>query len=303
MDSRFRGNDNLGFGGVPVNANNDSEKNAARKSVAGRACDYIRNLLRFEINDLIHIRINMRARRTARGRIAAHQIKLAVDDVAREPVAHLLGTSEFWGLPLQVTSATLVPRPDTETLVEAALAAIDEGGPRTRPLRIADLGTGTGALLLALLSEVPNALGVGIDMSMEALTVARSNAERLGLAPRARFVRGHFGAALAGGFDLVVSNPPYIPAGDIDALPPEVKRDPRTALDGGGDGLACYRSIAADAKRLVAPGGSLVMELRIGQERAVANLVKAAGLSPWPAKPDLSGIPRALGARFATIGS
>lgn len=223
--------------------------------------------------------------------------------LAREPVAHILGAWEFWGLPLRVTPATLVPRPETETIVELALTTIDEGGPRTRALRIADLGTGTGALLLALLSELPNAFGIGTDMSADALTVAHGNAEQLGLAARARFVRCDFGAALAGGFDLVVSNPPYIPAGDIDALPPEVKRDPRTALDGGGDGLACYRSIAADAKRLVAPGGSLVMELGIGQERAVANLVKAAGLSPWPAKPDLSGIPRALGARFATIGS
>ena len=177
------------------------------------------------------------------GRALTSQEQKAINSLeqrrlAREPVAHLLGTSEFWGLPLQVTSATLVPRPDTETLVEAALAAIDEGGPRTRPLRIADLGTGTGALLLALLSEVPNALGVGIDMSMEALTVARSNAERLGLAPRARFVRGHFGAALAGGFDLVVSNPPYIPSGDIAGLSPEVRFDPRAALDGGQIGRA-----------------------------------------------------------------
>ena len=241
------------------------------------------------------------------GRALTSQEQKAINSLeqrrlAREPVAHLLGTSEFWGLPLQVTSATLVPRPDTETLVEAALAAIDEGGPRTRPVRIADLGTGTGALLLAVLSEVPNALGVGTDMSMEALAVARSNAERLGLAPRARFVRGDFGSALAGEFDLVVSNPPYIPSGDIAGLSPEVRFDPRAALDGGPDGLACYRAIAADAKRLLAPTGNLILELGIGQERAVAKLVKGGGLSPLPAKPDLAGIPRALRARLPQSG-
>lgn len=226
--------------------------------------------------------------------------------LAREPIAHILGSREFWGLMLRVTPATLVPRPETETIVEVALAAIDESGPRTRALRIADLGTGAGALLLALLSELPNAFGVGTDMSADALAVARGNAEQLGLASRARFVRCDFGAALAAGFDLVVSNPPYIPSGDIAALSPEVQRDPRPALDGGADGLACYRTIAADAKRLVAQDGNLVIELGIDQEPAVADLVKKAGLFPLPAKPDLSGIPRALracfGARFATIG-
>ena len=222
--------------------------------------------------------------------------------LAHEPVAHILGTKGFWGLTLRVTPATLVPRPETETIIETALAAIDENGARSRALRIADLGTGTGALLLALLSELPNAFGVGTDMSAAALSVARGNAEQLGLASRAWFVLSDFGSALAGGFNLIVSNPPYIPSGDIAALSPEVHHDPRTALDGGPDGLACYCAITADAKRLVAPGGNLVLELGIGQERAVADLVKVAGLFPLPADPDLSGIPRALRARFATIG-
>ena len=215
----------------------------------------------------------------------------------REPVARILGSKEFWGLTLRITDATLVPRPETETVVEAALAAIDAGGSRMRELCIADLGTGSGALLLALLSELPGADGVGTDASPSALMAARDNADRLGFLPRARFVACDFGAALAGGFDLVVVNPPYIASGDIAGLEPEVRHDPRLALDGGADGLACYRTIAADARRLIAPAGHLIVELGMGQEAAVAALIKAAGLAPSPAQADLAGIPRALCAR------
>jgi release factor glutamine methyltransferase len=214
--------------------------------------------------------------------------------LARESVAHILGAQEFWGLTFRVSRATLVPRADTETVVETALAAVDEDRPRTRPLRIADLGTGSGALLLALLSELPNALGVGTDISMDALRIADRNAASLGLEQRAHFVCCHFGAALAGSFDLVVANPPYIPTADIAGLSPEVRQEPLGALDGGADGLSHYRVIAADAKRLVAPGGSLVLELGIGQEGPVAELVKSGGLRPFAAKRDLAGIPRAL---------
>ena len=226
--------------------------------------------------------------------------ELACRRLEREPIAHIVGMREFWGLPLQVTPATLVPRPETETIVEAALAAIDATGPRTRALRILDLGTGTGALLLALLSELPQAFGVATDCSLAALKTARGNAERLALASRARFVACDFGAALAGGFDLVVSNPPYIASGEIAALAPEVRRDPRLALDGGPDGLACYRAIATDAARLLAPGGHIVVELGLGQEAAVAGFMKAAGLAVSPARHDLLGIPRALVARSAS---
>lgn len=181
------------------------------------------------------LRLDHTALAASPDRVLTPQQETAIDALkqrrlSREPIAHILGVQEFWSLPLRVTPATLVPRPETETVAEAALAAIDEGGPRARTLRIADLGTGTGALLLALLSELPNAFGVGTDMSAEALAVAQANAEQLGLASRARFVRCNFGAALAGGFDLVVSNPPYIPSGDIAALSPEVRRDPRPAL-------------------------------------------------------------------------
>jgi release factor glutamine methyltransferase len=226
--------------------------------------------------------------------------ELACRRLEREPIARILGMREFWGLALQVTPATLVPRPETETVVEAALAAIDAWGPRMRALRILDLGTGTGALLLALLSELPNAFGVATDASLPALQSARGNAERLALASRARFVTCDFGAALGGGFDLVVSNPPYVASGDIAALAPEVRHDPRLALDGGPDGLACYRAIATDAARLLAPGGHIVVELGLGQEAAVAGFMKAGGLAVSPARHDLSGIPRALVAHSAS---
>ena len=221
--------------------------------------------------------------------------------LAREPVARILGRKEFWGLPLQVTVATLVPRPETETLVQAALAAIDSQGRRSRPLAVADLGTGSGALLVALLSELPLAFGIGTDISGEALKVARDNAARLGLSSRADFVACEFGSALAGRFDLVVSNPPYIATSDIPGLPPEVRHDPVDALDGGADGLACYRAIAADARRLLKPAGRLVLELGNGQETAVANLLRGAGLAPALAITDLGGVPRALMASVALM--
>jgi len=224
---------------------------------------------------------------------------LAARRLAREPVARIVGTKAFWTLSLHVDAATLVPRPETETAVEQALAAVDQGGPRERALRIADLGTGSGALLLALLSELPNADGVGTDVSVAALATARANAVRAGLADRARFVACDFAAALAdGGFDLVVSNPPYIASGDIASLSPEVRHDPRRALDGGADGLDAYRAIAAQAPRVLASGGHLVVELGIGQASAVAALLTAGGLASILLRTDLAGIPRALQARL-----
>lgn len=228
-------------------------------------------------------------------------IMLAARRLRREPVARILGVKEFWGLPLALGAATLVPRPETETVVEAALAEIDGGGSRARPLRIADLGTGSGALLLALLRELPAADGIGTDMSFDALETAQHNAARLELSLRSRFIISDFGAALTESFDLVVSNPPYIASGDIAALPPEVRHDPRRALDGGADGLDCYRSIAAQASDLLKPDGVLVVELGAGQENAVASIFRTAGLAPSPARADLAGIPRALPARVATI--
>lgn len=227
--------------------------------------------------------------------------ELAARRLAREPVARIVGRKEFWGLDLRVTPATLVPRPETETVVEAALDLIDATGGRARPIRVADLGTGTGALLLALLSELSQARGVGTDLSRDALAVARGNAVRLGLAARADFVACDFGSAINGGFDLVVSNPPYVASGDIATLAPEAASEPRLALDGGADGLAGYRAIAADACRLLAPAGHLVVELGHGQETLVTALINATGLAALAGRPDIAGIPRALAARRATM--
>lgn len=219
--------------------------------------------------------------------------------LAGEPVARLTGTKEFWGLPLRLAAATLVPRPETETVVEAALAALGPGAP-ARPLRLLDLGTGSGAILLALLVELPLAWGLGIDRAEAALAVARDNAARLGLGGRAAFVAGDWAAAIRGQFHLVVANPPYVATADIATLAPEVAaHDPALALDGGAEGLDAYRAIARAAPALLAPGGHLVVELGAGQEAAVAALMAAAGLAAeGPARADLAGIPRALSLRL-----
>jgi release factor glutamine methyltransferase len=218
--------------------------------------------------------------------------------LAHEPVARILGVKEFWGLSFKLDAATLVPRPETETVVEAALEAI---GPERAgaALKIADLGVGSGALLLALLSELPGARGIGTDVSAAALACARANAVALGVAERAAFTACDFAAALAGPLDLIVSNPPYVAREAIASLPPEVRDfDPRRALDGGPDGLDAYRAIATMARPLLAPDGILVIELGLGQLAAVERLLASAGLAAERAKPDLSGIPRALVARL-----
>ena len=219
--------------------------------------------------------------------------------LAREPVARITGIKEFWSLRLRVNEATLVPRPDTETVVEAALAALDRRGVRSCAWRIADLGTGSGAILLALLTELPNSFGVGSDIDPAALAMARDNARRLRV-NRAAFLASNIATALRGPFDIIVSNPPYIATGDLDELPPEVRLfDPRVALDGGCDGLDCYRAIAAAAAPLLTPGGILVVELGGGQAEPVADLLAAAGLAPLTLRPDLNSVPRALVAEKA----
>jgi release factor glutamine methyltransferase len=236
--------------------------------------------------------------------ITADQVKkidaLAQRRLAHEPVARILGRKEFWSLPLQVSGAVLVPRPDTETIVEAALDFVVRGGLRTEPLRILDIGTGSGALLLALLSELTQARGTATDISAAALAVARANAERLNLASRCTFIECNIAEGVPGPFDLIVSNPPYIAHADIATLEPEVRDyDPALALDGGQDGLDVYRAIARDARRLLAPGGRLIVELGAGQEPAVRTLFTQAGLTVAGVRNDLAGIPRALSASAA----
>jgi release factor glutamine methyltransferase len=232
---------------------------------------------------------------------AAAIAALAARRCAREPVARIVGRKEFWGLSLRLNSATLVPRPETETVVEAALDAVDRRQGRGGPLALADLGTGSGALLLALLSELPAARGFGTDVSHAALCCARDNAIALGLSKRACLAACDYGAALKGQFDLIVSNPPYVVRDDIATLPPEVRRfDPCLALDGGPDGLDAYRAIASVAQDLLAPDGVLVLELGIGQLSAVKSLLAASGLATVEEpRHDLLGIARALAVKRA----
>lgn len=208
---------------------------------------------------------------------------------ARVPLAHLTGRVGFWTLDLEVSPDTLIPRADSEALVEAVL----ESG--RAPRRVLDLGTGTGALLLAVLSEFPEARGVGVDLRPEAAALAARNAARGGLSARAAFLAGDWATALAARFDLILSNPPYIPSGDIPALMPEVAaHEPASALDGGADGLEAYRRLLAALPWLLAPGGLAVFELGIGQADAVARLATAAGLRPRGLKRDLGGVDRAI---------
>jgi release factor glutamine methyltransferase len=222
---------------------------------------------------------------------------LAARRLKHEPVSRILGKKEFWSLGLTVTPDVLVPRPETETVIEVALDFVVRGGLRMEKLRILDIGTGSGALLLALLHELPNATGTGTDTSKTATQVARDNAASLGFGPRCSFIVCDIASDVQGQFDLIVSNPPYIARADIASLPPEVRDyDPIMALDGGDDGLAAYRAIAADAKRLLAAGGRLYVELGKGQEAAVRGLFGQAGLTVGAARKDLAGIPRVLGA-------
>jgi release factor glutamine methyltransferase len=241
------------------------------------------------------------------GMIKAAQRQLTSDESARleefarrrlagEPVARIIGEREFWGLPLQLSSATLVPRPDTETVVELALELLRADGDLNRPLRIADLGTGSGAILLALLSELPAAQGFGTDISESALQTAAANAARVGLSDRATFIACDYASGLTGPFDLIVSNPPYIRSADIDGLAAEVRNhDPLAALDGGADGLYAYRALIPQAACRLAPGAALVVEAGEGQSGQIRALMTAAGLTPTRApKADLAGVPRAV---------
>jgi release factor glutamine methyltransferase len=224
---------------------------------------------------------------------------LATRRLRREPVSRIVGQKEFWSLPISVTPDVLVPRPETETVVEAALDFVIRSGLRLEKLRVLDIGTGSGVLLLALLNELKNAIGTGTDVSSAALDVASANAARCRLDSRCNFVVCNIATGVEGPFDLIVSNPPYIAHDEIETLAPEVRDyDPQVALDGGQDGLDAYRRIAADAKRILAPGGRLFVELGAGQDEPVRALFTKAGLSPGIPRRDLAGIPRVLGAGF-----
>jgi len=210
----------------------------------------------------------------------------------REPLAQILGHREFWSLEFIVTPDTLIPRPDSETVVEAVLA---ENQDRARPLRILDLGVGTGCLLLSLLSELPAATGVGVDRSARGLRVAHANALALGLLARARFAVSDWAEAVSGCFDVVVSNPPYIADDAIANLSPEIARfEPRAALAGGADGLVAFRRIAKDLQRLVAPSGIVALEVGVGQADGVEGILDDVGFRVSVRRRDLGGIERCI---------
>ena len=216
--------------------------------------------------------------------------------LAREPVSRILGEKEFYGLPFRLGAAALVPRAETEILVDAVLVELRE----RRLLRptICDLGVGTGAILIALLVALPEARGVGVDISVAALDIARENAEKLGVAARISFHRSDFAGGPVGPFDVGVSNPPYIRSDAIEDLEPEVRMyDPRIALDGGADGLDAYRAILARAPELLAPRGLLAFEVGHDQSEAVSALCVAAGLDNIRVRPDLGGIARVVTAQ------
>ena len=215
---------------------------------------------------------------------------------AREPLSHILGSVGFWTLELEVNGDVLTPRADTETVIEAALDTFLD---RSAPLNILDIGTGSGAIALALLSEFPSARAIATDLSESALAVAARNAQRNGLAERLTLVKTHWTDGLDGSFDLIVSNPPYIATSVIDTLEPEVKRfEPRLALDGGVEGLDPYGHLIGEAKRLLSPRGVAVFEIGFDQGAALQHKVEAAG-ARGEILQDLAGLDRVVRFQFA----
>lgn len=216
---------------------------------------------------------------------------------AREPVSHILGRKHFWTLDLAVNANVLTPRPETEFVVEAGLQSLL---PANAPHRVLDLGAGSGAIILALLKDRPNATGVAVDISDRALEIVRANAVQLGVADRLEIRHSDWAERLDERFDLVVSNPPYIRTGDIDALAPEVSCfEPRLALDGGADGFVAYRIIISALPRLLKPGATFALEVGLGQAEGVKALAAEAGLTTTEPRRDLSGIPRVVVGRAA----
>ncbi len=219
---------------------------------------------------------------------------------AREPISHILGVKGFWKIMLRVTPDVLTPRPDTETILDAVLPDFSEH----RRFSVLDLGVGSGAILLAILAERPRAIGLGVDVSEEALAVARENAANLGLAARTALLRGDWAAGLAAeSFDLVVANPPYIPSAEISGLAPEVRdHEPRVALDGGADGLDAFRVLAPQILRVLRGGGRFAVEIGIGQRAAVETLFEAADARDLRAIKDLAGRERVVAGSKKPLG-
>ena len=226
------------------------------------------------------------------GELSAEESAALERRLAGEPVAYILGRKEFWSLDLRVDARVLIPRPDSETLVELGRDVVRDLG--TSQARILDVGTGSGALALALKKECPQADVLAVDVSQEALEVARGNAERLGI--EVAFAASDLLAAVAdrGPFDLVVSNPPYIPSAEIAGLAPEVRCEPHLALDGGADGLAVVRRLVDEARRVLGDGGVLAMEIGAGQADEVARLLTDAAYINLGARKDLAGVDRVV---------
>ncbi|MBL6928263.1 MAG: peptide chain release factor N(5)-glutamine methyltransferase [Rhodospirillales bacterium] len=235
------------------------------------------------------------------GEKTQHFLQLVARRAAREPMAHILGSREFWSLPFDVSADTLIPRPDTETLVQAAL---DWAKGREGALRVLDLGTGTGCILLSLLSEWPNARGVGVDINPGAVDVARANAQTLGMGDRTEFMEGNWAAGLEQPFDVIVANPPYIPASDLAGLEPEVSQfEPKAALSGGPDGLGAYRALAPQMALLLDAGGAAFVEIGFGQSDSVSEIFASASLEVAQTHRDLGNIVRCLTLKRGIIPS
>jgi release factor glutamine methyltransferase len=288
-----------------------SEKGRSATSLSRALARTVERLRQAGIEDARREALLLLAEATGRTRIdlvVGPQANLAANEEAaleelarrralREPMAYLLGEREFWSLPFLVSPAVLIPRADSETVVEAALSMVAD---RSAALRLLDLGTGSGCLVLALLTELPAATGLGTDASEAALSLARANARRLGLDGRAAFDRGDWGQDLRGRFDLIVSNPPYVASSEWAALEPEVRVfEPRSALLGGTDGLAAYRALAPDLARLLAPGASVCLEVGARQADPVTGILRTAGLEVTSRRRDLAGIERCLVGRVA----
>jgi release factor glutamine methyltransferase len=226
--------------------------------------------------------------------------------IAREPVAYIVGHKGFWSHDFDVGPGALVPRPETETLVESVLQEFPD---RAAALNVLDLGTGTGCLLLSVLGEYPNARGTGIDASPQALEWAHRNARKLGLADRCRLIKGNWGDDLSDRFDVILSNPPYIRTEDIAQLDPEIRLfEPPRALDGGPDGLDAYRALGPEIARLLKSAGLAFLEMGEGQDKAVVEILTRSGLGTRKIATDLAGIGRCVTAEHRisaekTVGS